>query len=219
MRKRIAFPLCLILIGTAALAAPKPPGQHLNVTEVTADIDAGTLTIVGEDFDFGPGPLVVTLGEYGLLTINFDDATLIDALLPVGIVAGDYLLTVSTGKGQSQSDEYDLTIGAVGGGQLPDDTRPSGEFVTGITDGLLVCAPPPAPPPAVVIVSVPIENPFEQVLVECPPGFTLISGGVTIPADISLEDSPDVSAGNNYTICEPVITQAVVMFCTSICQP
>lgn len=27
---------------------------------------------------------------------------------------GDYLLTVSTGNGQSQSDEYDLTIGGVG---------------------------------------------------------------------------------------------------------
>ncbi len=217
-RKRIAFTLGLVLIGAAALAAPKPPGQHLNVTEVTADIDAGTLTIVGEDFDFGPGPLVVTLGEYGLLTINFDDATLIDALLPVGIVAGDYLLTVSTGKGQSQSDEYDLTIGAVGGGQLPDDTCPSGEFVTGITGGMLVCAPPPAPPPAVVIVSVPM-SPIEDTLVECPTGFTLISGGVTIPTGpIPLLDSPDVSAGINFTLCESNFSTGV-MFCTSICQP
>ena len=42
--------------------------------------------------------------------------TAIVATIPVPdqFPPGDYLLTVSTGNGQSQNDEYDLTIGGVG---------------------------------------------------------------------------------------------------------
>ena len=160
-RQQIKLTLFLALIGTAALAAPKPPGQHLNVTEVTADIGAGTLTITGEDFNVGPGPLDVALGEFGSLAITFSGATLIDALLPVGIPAGDYLLTVSTGNGQSQSDEYDLTIGAVG---------PEG----------------PTGPPGVsgyqVVTNTSADNTvaYKTVSVACPAGKVLLGGGAGI---------------------------------------
>lgn len=72
-----------------------------------------SIVIVGEDFGFG-SPLDVTLGDFGSLSIVTATDTEIEATLPSGILAGDYLLTVSTGNGQSQNDEYDLTIGAVG---------------------------------------------------------------------------------------------------------
>ncbi|MDA2920368.1 DUF1566 domain-containing protein [Desulfobacterota bacterium AH_259_B03_O07] len=94
----------------------KPPGQHLNITEVIVDDQNNptSIMILGEDFLFG-SPLEVTLGEFlGLLAIISASDTMIVASLPNPIGPGDYLLTVSTGNGQSQSDEYDLTIGAVG---------------------------------------------------------------------------------------------------------
>lgn len=88
------------------------PGGHVNITEVWVDIDGDVINIIGESFDFG-GPLQVTLGGDDISA----DCTMLDATTIEcdGVPAdGDYLLVVSTGTGQSQNDEYDLTIGAVG---------------------------------------------------------------------------------------------------------
>lgn len=119
-----------LLLGSQAAAAPAPPGGHLRVTDVFVIFGPpDTLLIVGEDFDFG-SPLEVSLGGFGPLAIASATATEIDALLPADLPAGDYLLTVSTGSGQSQNDEYDLTIGAVGprGPQgIPGPPGPRGE--------------------------------------------------------------------------------------------
>ena len=110
-------------VTTATLAAkphPTPPGNHLTINEVLVDLTQGaeSLTIHGEHFDFGPGPLVVTLVDTPL-TINqgLTDVTqghIVTDLPAMFRGPGDYLLTVSTGKGQSQNDEYNLTIGSVG---------------------------------------------------------------------------------------------------------
>lgn len=110
--------LSMSVVGLSVLAAPPkaaPPGGHLNITQVFVDFPvAGKIMIMGEDLDFG-GPLDVTLGNFGSLVIDGTPTdTEIVADLPAEITAGDYLLTVSTGNGQSQNDEYDLTIGAVG---------------------------------------------------------------------------------------------------------
>jgi hypothetical protein len=106
-----------ILLGAAAFAASAaaaPPGKHLIVSEVFfIRGQPDTLDIRGKNFDFG-GPLVVTLGGFGPLHLVSSSPQQIIADLPSNLQAGDYLLTVSTGGGQSQSDEYDLTIGAVG---------------------------------------------------------------------------------------------------------
>src|SRR5262245_44792883 len=94
-----------------------PPALAANITEVLINNPNHPthLTIIGTDLLFGPRPLVVTLGEFGALTIvGTPTDTMIVANLPVNITPGDYLLTVSRGTGQSQNDEYDLTIGAVG---------------------------------------------------------------------------------------------------------
>ena len=111
----------ILLLGTQLMNPPAmaatPPGGHLNITEVAIDNpNAPTrLMISGEDFSFGPGPLVVTLGDFGALAIvGIPTDTEITVLLPANIPPGDYLLTVARGTGQSQGDEYDLTIGAVG---------------------------------------------------------------------------------------------------------
>ncbi len=110
--------ILLVLLPPQALAAkPGPPGAHLNVTQVIVDDpdNPTSIMIIGVDLDFGSGPLSVTLGEFGALTITGTPSdTVIEADLPVGIFPGDFLLTVSMGNGQSQNDEYDLTIGAVG---------------------------------------------------------------------------------------------------------
>ena len=113
------FLLVISIQGPSAWAA-KPPGGHLNITEVLVTFGPpDTLTITGEDFDFGPGPLVVTFGDLGPLDIVSATATEIVVKCPLTLTGymcpeGDRLLTVSMGNGQSQNDEYDLTIGAVG---------------------------------------------------------------------------------------------------------
>lgn len=119
--------VALTMVGSSALAAPpnngQGPGGHLKIDNVFVDFNSELMIILGESFNFG-SPLQVTLGAPGnvgnitsLCTPNF-------ASVPQMITcnfsatglppAGDYLLIVSTGNGQSQSDEYDLTIGAVG---------------------------------------------------------------------------------------------------------
>ncbi len=107
----------LLTAGTVALAASpagQQPGGHLKISEVFVDFVGSEIVITGEDFDFGPGPLVVTLGDPDLI-----DSNSCADVSPQKIVCdfsagglpddGDYLLTVAMGAGQSQSDEYDLT--------------------------------------------------------------------------------------------------------------
>ena len=116
--------LSMSVFGQAVFAAPPnaaPPGGHLNITEVFVTFGPpDTLTIMGEDFGFGPGPLVVTLGDFDPLTIvSATPTTIVVNCPPDGsniptCLDGDFLLTASNGNGQSQNDEYDLTIGAVG---------------------------------------------------------------------------------------------------------
>ena len=105
----------------------------LTVTEVFVDFNAETIEITGTGFDCGE-LLTVELGELGdissLCTADFTPPQLISCDFSAGGLPpdGDYLLTVAcgkdkdsdsdsdsdSGKGKIQSDEYDLTIGAVG---------------------------------------------------------------------------------------------------------
>jgi collagen triple helix repeat protein len=114
----------LVLIFLSFMVHPAfaaPPGGQLNITEVQVDLTNPSnpkFTIFGADLDVGPGPLSVTFGDQNALNIISETATLIIAEMvltpPQELPDGDYLLTVSRGIGQSQNDEYDLTIGAVG---------------------------------------------------------------------------------------------------------
>jgi microcystin-dependent protein len=108
------FLMVFVFLPAASANAAAPPGGHLNVIQVFVDdpTDPTSITIVGTDLAFGSGPLTVTLGEYvDPLVVTSATETEIVADLPAAIAEGDYLLTVSNGTGQSQNDEYDLTIG------------------------------------------------------------------------------------------------------------
>ncbi len=117
----LAGMVLLLAVGSAALGqgGAKQPGGHLQINEVWVDFDAQTIQITGRDFDFGR-PLRVSLGELGdissLCAANFSaPQTIVCDFSATGLPAdGDYLLTVWTGVGQSQSDEYDLSVGALG---------------------------------------------------------------------------------------------------------
>ncbi len=120
---RIVALLCLVALLSMTSVAQLCSAQDLKIHEVTVDDpnNPSSITIIGTDLDFGPDPLSVTLGDgvdISLLCVPAlaTPATTIVCDLSVGGLppAGDYLLTVSQGTGQSQNDEYDLTIGAVG---------------------------------------------------------------------------------------------------------
>jgi hypothetical protein len=126
----------------AARKDPGLPGNHLTIEKVAVDFTQGAfgqLTITGDHFSFG-NTLAVTLGEAALPLniVGVPTDTVIVADLPLAFPDGDYLLTVSTGNGQSQNDEYDLTIGVVGPkgdtgdkGDKGDPGAPGGTGMTG----------------------------------------------------------------------------------------
>ena len=149
---------------TATFAARKDPGlpgNHLTIESVAIAYDDimypyGRLTIKGDSFSFG-NTLNVTLGEgpIPLAFVGVPTDTEIVADLPQAFPPGDYLLTVSTGNGQSQNDEYDLTIGAIGpeGPQGPQGVQgPQGlqglQGIAGLTGPQGPAGPqgPPGPP-------------------------------------------------------------------------
>lgn len=102
------------LLGQQALAAQPDPGQgpgnHLRILQV--HVDPPSIEIIGESFDFGV-PLTVSLGTLGdispFCTLLPDLRTIVCTLKSFP-APGDYLLTIATGQGRSQGDEYDLTI-------------------------------------------------------------------------------------------------------------
>lgn len=104
----------LFIFSTPHVLAAQP-GGHLNIEEVAVSVGDPdtTIEISGTDFEFGE-PLEVTLAGVPAIVTSSTDTTIIATVLTASYPAGDYLLNVSTGNGQSQNDEYDLTIGAVG---------------------------------------------------------------------------------------------------------
>ena len=100
------------------------PFEEVHVDFTT---DPAQMTIKGDHFSFG-NTLTVLLGtsDVPLNPVGVPTDTEIVVELPPNLSAGDYLLTVSTGNGQSQNDEYDLTLleGTGGGGSEP----PTGEI-------------------------------------------------------------------------------------------
>jgi hypothetical protein len=107
------------------------PGGHLRITEVYVDCDnaAETIQIFGQDLTFRGVP-VVTLGGFpgplAIIDLISDSEILVEA--PIGLcdLAGDYRLSVFTGQGQSQGDDYDLTVGATGTPGEPGALGPPG---------------------------------------------------------------------------------------------
>jgi hypothetical protein len=106
------------LVATMALglsiiaAAATPPGTQLQIQSVQVDFAGQKINIFGQQFNFGPGPLAVSLSNVGTLT---PDCTANYSSSPQTITcdlsggtppfppAGIYLLTVSNGNGSTLS--------------------------------------------------------------------------------------------------------------------
>jgi microcystin-dependent protein len=123
--------LCFLLVGQTALAAQpdiedRQPRFQVAITEVFVDLGNELIVIRGEDFDFGPGPLLVALGDLEnpaageITSLCVDNLSVVPQTIVCDFSAdglppdGDYLLAVSTGNGRRMNAEYDLTIGGRG---------------------------------------------------------------------------------------------------------
>lgn len=107
----LALALALWAAPLALAAQPSQPGGNapaVTITSAEASFLAGTLDIVGQNFD--RGAVTVTLGSTPL-TVSASSATAIQAVLPLGVSPGTYRLTVQAGQ---SSTTLDVTIGTTG---------------------------------------------------------------------------------------------------------
>jgi hypothetical protein len=122
--------LSIIMVFPFALAADKAENPvQLKIHYIDVNFGANSIFIDGINFTKAKGIPVVTLkglNDMVLVIGPYTDTTL-QAQLPSGFAAGDYLLTVSTGNGTTDYDEYNLTIGAVGPQGPKGDTGGIGE--------------------------------------------------------------------------------------------
>jgi len=110
----------LLVAGAAAFADnATEEEENLAISEVLLDYESSSMLIIGSNMNPGPDALQVMLGDTDISSncvLNDPSANsqvvVCDSLsLPVDL---DLLLTVSNGQGATQTDEYDLTFGAVG---------------------------------------------------------------------------------------------------------
>jgi Collagen triple helix repeat (20 copies) len=110
------------------------PERRLLLTSATADLDAGQVTIHGENLVGRRRLPEVALAGWPLTVVSASDDVVV-ALLPAGVEPGTYLLTLSTGPGHSRSDAFHVAIGSVGppgppgppgASGSPGDTGPQG---------------------------------------------------------------------------------------------
>ncbi len=103
-----------------------PVEGGVTINEVFVDFQNETITILGANFT-PTGNLKVILGEFGNLTIvSANSNTIVVDFPSQGLSEGDYLLTVSVGTSQSKTEDYNLTIGAVGPQGEPGPEGPQG---------------------------------------------------------------------------------------------
>ena len=87
--------------------------KQVLITQVNVDFSGGEIHIHGKNLSSDRGPSLVLLAGDELVTASVSREQ-ITAYLKPGTIAGDYLLTVRTGKHGKYQDNYALTIGAVG---------------------------------------------------------------------------------------------------------
>lgn len=190
-KKFISMLALVLLIGWTSLAVavkpdPSAPGGHLLIKEVAVVVVPGspgetTFTITGQDFDYvNLSDLVVSLGDVGSLVPVTTTDTQIVATYSAALGPGEYLLSVSTGNGQSKHDEFDLTIGAVGpqgpqgppgdeGPQGPQgDEGPQGPAGEGAQELGFIRAES---------TKTVVDGTVESIQVQCPAGYFIMSPG------------------------------------------
>ena len=102
---------CLPMMAAGIAAA------DVTIRSATLDATQSTLTLRGSEFT-GPSGRFTTSVRLGPtltpLAINSASGTEIVAQLPESLAPGNYLLTVGYGLGESQFDQFIVTVGAVG---------------------------------------------------------------------------------------------------------
>lgn len=101
------------------------PEHRLLLTSAAADLEAGQVTIQGENLAGRRRLPEVALAGWPLEVLSASDEVVV-ARLPAGVEPGTYLLTVSTGPGHTWSDAFHVAIGTVGPAGLPGPPGPSG---------------------------------------------------------------------------------------------
>lgn len=109
LRRALALCAFVALCGGGALSSFAASSQQPAITEVRAEA-GGVLRILG--FGLAGASPRVTLGGAALAIVSVADAQ-VDAMLPVGISPGSYLLTISLGA-SGRYDESWVTIGTAG---------------------------------------------------------------------------------------------------------
>ncbi|HWS85645.1 MAG TPA: IPT/TIG domain-containing protein [Pyrinomonadaceae bacterium] len=84
--------------------------MQLRITKALINFQDGVLTVHGRNF--GDSPEVVLGGDP--LTLRSGSDTQLEAALPPDLPPGTYLLEVSSGQGNAQSDSFAVAVGAVG---------------------------------------------------------------------------------------------------------
>ena len=87
--------------------------KNLKIIQVTVDVDSAELYIHGQNLQRKNRMPRVKLAGNELVVSSVTNELIVASLQP-GTLAGDYLLRVSSGQGESKRDTYALTIGAVG---------------------------------------------------------------------------------------------------------
>lgn len=109
--KRLRCALAIAVVcGLVPFVVTAAPPVQLVITGAEADLDGGTVTIVG--MNFGDDVPSVTLGGIELVVQTSTSESIV-AELPAGLAVGSYLLTVSRGPATTQTSDFELTIGEV----------------------------------------------------------------------------------------------------------
>lgn len=121
----LSFLLAILMFTGTAIAGDKDKDDDdedeykdkhrktLKIIQVTVDVDSAELYIHGKNLQRKNRIPRVKLAGNELVVSSVTNELIIASLQP-GTLAGDYLLMVSSGRGETKRDTYDLTIGAVG---------------------------------------------------------------------------------------------------------
>ena len=117
-RNLVCLVVGLVIVLLAGFGFAKDPisllKPRLAVLSASADLDAGILSIHGEHFLWKKSDdPVVFLGDVELV-VDYFSSSLIEALIPLPVDPGSYLLTVFRGTGDDEIAFFEITFGAVG---------------------------------------------------------------------------------------------------------
>jgi len=119
---KLLITICFVGFGfTAAASSKNQNGQNLIVQSAVVDYEHQQLRITGYDLlpkGYVEGESLETIVQVNegapLIIVGGTPRELLLDFPASAFPAGDYVLTVKTGNGESQQDKWNLTLGSVG---------------------------------------------------------------------------------------------------------